>query len=239
MSEATRAAERAEFDALNARCAASPREAALLAAKLRRTPHADKLIGLVNSAINNHAALARLLLADGLSPNTVEADQSLLHIAAFYGSFDVLRLLLESGANANSLDGAGNTPLQGALCCGHLACARELIPHTDLRILSADGMNVLHKSIIANQFEIFKLLLPHFSDDIDVRTIKPRPPCDPDDRYNRTPLMCACAGGYHAMVKALLGGTHKAECQRIQAANEEKARSLVTIIKSTKATPAP
>jgi len=57
-----------------------------------------------------------------------------------------------------------------------LACARKLIPHTDLRIFSADGMNVLHASIIGNNLEIFKLLLPHFADNIDVRTIKPTPP---------------------------------------------------------------
>jgi ankyrin repeat protein len=63
---------------------------------------------------------------------------------------------------------------------------------------------VLHASTIANQLDTFKLLLPHFADDIDVRTIKGRPPADPDSPYNDTPLHLACQGGYHAMVKALL-----------------------------------
>ena len=58
MSEAAMAAQDAEDAALNARCAASPREAANFAAQLRRTPHAQKVTRLINSAIANHAALA-------------------------------------------------------------------------------------------------------------------------------------------------------------------------------------
>jgi len=64
--------------------------------------------------------------------------------------------------------------------------------------------NALHSSIICNQPGIFKLLLPHFADNVDVRTIKRRPPDDPDGPYNSTPLHLACQGGYYAMVKALL-----------------------------------
>ena len=198
------AAQIADWAACNARCAASPREAVLFAVTLRRTPHAEKVKWLVNSTIDNHAALVRLLLADGLSPNTIDAGQSLLRGTAAYGSIDVLRLLLESGADANSCDSLGCTPLQVAVFHGKLACARELIPHTDLRIFNASGNNVLHASIIGNQPEVFKLLLPHFVDDIDVSSIKPRAPADPDGPYKYTPLLLACEGGYHAMVKALL-----------------------------------
>ena len=176
MSEA---ALRAEDAALNARCAANPREAADYAAHLRRTPHAAKERWLWNSPIFNHTALVRLLLADGVSPRTTLPEQgelSVLHMAAQYGSIDVLCLLLKAGADASSSDDYGNTPLTNAVCKGQLACASELILHTDLRIFIASGNNVLHASIIANQPEIFKLLLPHFVDNIDVRTIKPRPP---------------------------------------------------------------
>jgi len=204
MSEAALAARRAEDTALNACCAASPRDAAQYAAFLRTRTHAEKVKWLVNSAILDHAALVRLQLADGLSPNTVHASQSLLHVAAGCGSIDVLCLLLKAGADANSLDSVEDTPLLAAVFHGKLSCARELIPHTDLRIFGADGNNALHKSIIGNQPEIFKLLLPHFADDIDVRTIKGRPPAVTGGPYNGTPLYLACQGGYHAMVKALL-----------------------------------
>jgi len=75
---------------------------------------------------------------------------------------------------------------------------------TDLRIFNASGNNVLHASIICSQPESFKLLLPHFADNVDVCTIKSRPPADIDKAYNATPLYAACQCGYHAMVKALL-----------------------------------
>ena len=207
MSEAAMAALRAEDAALNACCAASPREAANYAALLRRTPRADKEGWLLNNALDNHATLVRLLLADGLSPSTTLPEQgnsSLLHAAAQRGAIDVVRLLLEAGADANYCGEAGSTPLAEAVVRGQLACARELIPHTDLRICNASGNNVLHASIVTNQPEIFKLLLPHFADDIDVRTIKPHPPANPDGPYGNTPLQLACQGGYHAIVKALL-----------------------------------
>jgi len=179
MSEAANSAVRAALAALNARCAANPREVANFAALLRRTPRAEKAEWLFNSAILNHASLVRLLLADGLSPSTTDPEQgqlSVLHFAAQNGAIDVMRLLLEAGAEANSLTNLGDTPLHDAVCDGQLACARELIPHTDLRIFNASGTNVLHSSIICNQPETFKLLLPHFADNIDVRTVKQRPP---------------------------------------------------------------
>jgi len=204
MSEADVAAPNAEWAARNARCAANPREAAQFAATLRRTSHAGKLNWLFNSAIFNYAALVRLMLADGLSPNANKAGQSLLRVAAGYGSIDVVRLLLEAGADTNSCDPTGNTPLLNAISYGEVACARKLIPHTDLRIFAASGHNVQHVSIISNQPEVFKLLLPHFADNVDVRTAKLHPPADPGGAYNCTPLLLACEGGHHAMVKALL-----------------------------------
>jgi len=63
MSEAAVAAACAAWAALNARCAANPREAANYAALLRRTPRDMKERCLFNHALDNHATLVRLLLA--------------------------------------------------------------------------------------------------------------------------------------------------------------------------------
>ena len=200
-------AEKAEYAALNARCAANPREAANFAALLRRNSRADKVQLLLECTVLNLAALVRLLLADGLSASTTIPEQgnaTPLSVAAQSGALDALRVSLEAGAEASSFDGWGVTPLAVAVAQSQLACARELIPHTDLRIFSADGNNVLHASIICNQPEIFKLLLPHFADDVDVRTNKSRPPAETSAPHNHTPLHIACQAGYHAMVKALL-----------------------------------
>jgi len=215
MSEAAEAAQRAGFAALNARCATNPREAANYAALLRRTPRAQKERSLYDSAMFNHATLVRLLLADGLSPSKVHPDRgdtTPMHSAAKSGAMDVLRLLLEAGADARSCNSIGNTPLTEAVSRGQLACARELITHTDLRIFNVSGLNVLHDSVLTNQLECFKLLLPQFADNVDVRTIKSRPPAVTGGPYGNTSLHIACQRGYHAMVKALLaaGASHTA-----------------------------
>ena len=105
MSDAALAAQDAEFATLNARCATNPREAANFAARLRRTPRDMKERCLFNHALDNHDTLVRLLLADGLSPSTTLPEQgnsSLLHAAAQRGAIDVVRLLLEAGADATT-----------------------------------------------------------------------------------------------------------------------------------------
>ena len=108
--------------------AASAREAAQVAALLRSMPRAGKESWLLNSALLNYATLVRLLLADGMSPSTINAEQgnvTPLHAAAEHGALDVLRLLLEAGADANSCNCVGNTPLDEAVGHGQLTCARE------------------------------------------------------------------------------------------------------------------
>ena len=121
------AALRAEYAALNARCAGSPRDAANYAATLRRTPRDAKERVLLNSAFSNSPTLVRLLLADGVSPsvaNLSQGNSTPLHAAAQQGAIDVLRLLLEAGADANSCNCVGNTPLDEAVGHGQLTCAR-------------------------------------------------------------------------------------------------------------------
>ena len=116
---------------------------------------------------NNHATLARLVLAGGqCSPNAVAPlvpPQNLLRIAAGFGWNEVLRVLLEAGADSNVCDDVGNTPLVNAMVHGHEETVRELIPHTNLRIYSADGLCALHNCIICNNSKCFKLLLPHYT----------------------------------------------------------------------------
>ena len=126
MSEAAQAAARAEYDVLNARCAASPREAANYAVMLRLSPRAEKDRWLFDSALYNSATLVRLLLANGLSPSTTNTGQSNmvpLHAAAQGGAIDVVRLLLEAGADANSLSSLGSKPLCNATAASSLAHA--------------------------------------------------------------------------------------------------------------------
>ena len=157
-------------------------------------------------------------------------------MAASNGAIDVVRLLLEAGADAKCCDDVGNTPLRDAVANGHSVLAAELIPHTDLHELNAHGNNVLHSSIINGKPEIFKLLLPQFTDNVDVRTIKSRPPAYPGRPYNSTPLHIACSVGQHAVVKALLaaGASRTAHASNsfscLHTAAEEGHLACVTLL---------
>ena len=221
VSDAAWALELVEDEGLDGRCAADPREAARLAAGLRAHPSADKTSLLFYFVHRNWAKLVQLLLADG-PPSNLAAPAivmaSVVHEAASSGSVEALRLLLLGNVDTDTYDILGNTPLMAAVRRGNPGCTRELLGlHPDLRHLNAGGFNVLHECIIsfppglrttdgsvADRMEIFTTLLPHFKDDIDVRTIQGHTPADPQVTYNRTPLNIACQGGNHAMVKTLL-----------------------------------
>ncbi|WIA32880.1 hypothetical protein OEZ86_006054 [Tetradesmus obliquus] len=72
---------------------------------------------LVMAALSNGPARVRVLLKHGADPNEQSAHsrETGVHIAARYGYIEVLRLLLEGGANPLLLDVAGNSPLDAAL----------------------------------------------------------------------------------------------------------------------------
>ena len=225
MSDAAWALELVEDEGLDGRCAADPREAARVAAALRARPSADKPSLLFYFAQRNCEKLVQLLLADGLSPNTIYPEHgmsTLMHVAARAGSVGVLRLLLLVSVDAMSRDVLGNTPLMVAVREGNLVCTCDLLGWhlghrtLDLRQFNAGGFNVLHECMfsslpvsfttdvsVTDRTEILKLLLPHFAD-IDVRTVKGRPPAVPDGPYDCTPLHIACGNGLHAIAKALL-----------------------------------
>ena len=68
---------------------------------------------LRDSILENDFARAQAVLRKGTC-NVNESDgagRSLLHLAACRGNPQIIRMLLEEGANAKSLDNHGNTPL--------------------------------------------------------------------------------------------------------------------------------
>jgi Ankyrin repeats (3 copies) len=73
-----------------------------------------------------------------------------------------VRLLVERGAEVDSRDKWGWTPLYG---CGHLEVSRMLIDHgANVNTRQLDGWTPLGVSVIMGQLEIVELLLEHGAD---------------------------------------------------------------------------
>ena len=120
-----------------------------------------------------------------------------------------LYALLELGASANVCDGLGNTPLVHAVIMDNEPIARVLLPHTNVHLVNGSGINAFHASSHQGRLSYLKLLLPHFLDDVDVRTVQARivPGVDNPNvgkPHNCTALTLACVGGHHRIVRELL-----------------------------------
>ena len=120
------------------------------------------------------AALGRLdLLRDHLSADPAAVDSrspegfAPLHLAAFFGGADTVRLLLAAGADANADDAnaPGVHPLHSAAAvCDHGAVARAAARRRAGRLPPAGGFTALHAAAHADDPELARLLLDHGAD---------------------------------------------------------------------------
>ena len=84
---------------------------------------------LVNAAIDRDTEKVRTLLNAGADVNgrlSMTGDTA-LHWAAYYGSIDIIKLLLEKGADVNAVNGARETPLNSAARGNHADIIKFLI----------------------------------------------------------------------------------------------------------------
>jgi hypothetical protein len=94
--------------------------------------------------------------ACGLSP---------LHWAAAYGFVDVVKILLEHGADVNPRNVDGITPLHLATVAGHVDVARILLEHgADVNTKNEDNQTPLHYAAIEGHAVVARLLLEHGAD---------------------------------------------------------------------------
>ena len=172
------------------------------------------------AAFRGHVEVVKLLLEHGADPNAEdEAGRTPLHAAMFYGCIEVakhvymhclqqrqvslvevVKLLLQHGADPDARDKYGRTPLHDAACLGHVEIVKLLLElGADPNAQDKNGETPLHTALsrcnveVVKRLEVVKLLLEHGADP----TVK--------DRNRNTPLDVARREGHRAIVSLIEG----------------------------------
>jgi len=139
---------------------------------------------LLAALAGDHFLTAQLLHDNGADPNIRGyVDRTPLHSATYYGLPDMVKKLLEYGADANARDVDGETPLSLASEGVNLkdpSAIRLLLQHgVDVNAQRKNGSTPLHQASSWGALEVARLLLDHGAD------------AELKDNEGRTPLQVA------------------------------------------------
>src|SRR6476620_4679866 len=158
-------------------------------------------------------ASTRTILASGFNPNTRDnMGATALHDAVWTGHVDLVRLLLDHGADPNIPHAEGlSTPLHYAAIKGNAPIASMLIQHgADVKVADRAGSTALHLAAARGYVDVVRLL------------IERKAPLDRKDRSGSTPLDAAAWKGYRETAAVLI-----AAGSNVNAVNDENgARPL-------------
>jgi len=131
--------------------------------------------------------------------------QSALCLAARFGKARSLKAMLDGDADGNAADSFGNTALMEAVMSKQKACARMLLPHSNLGATSRQGKTAFHISVNTGNWDCFSMLVKR-TGDLDERMVQG---IDPESGetlvgFGRTALYLACEKGQHDMAAVLL-----------------------------------
>jgi len=175
-------------------------------AKLRAMLPDAKAQRVIEYAQQDCGNLIRCALAAGCSAEARDADgHPALCLAARYGKVRSLKALLDGGADGNAAGSFGNTALMTAVMFKQKACARMLLPHSNLGATNKKGKNALHISVTVGNWDCFSMLVKRVGD-LDSRTVQGIDPKteEPLRGFGWTALHCACLRGQHDMAAVLL-----------------------------------
>ncbi|ABK44143.1 Ankyrin repeat-like protein [Magnetococcus marinus MC-1] len=123
---------------------------------------------LHNAAINNELACAEALLGSGKGDVDARAEHILtaLNMAVIQGHVEMVKLLLEKGADATLADEDGNTPLHVAAIKNELVCAEALLASgkVDVDARGNHSRTALNMAVRKGHVEMVKLLLEKGAD---------------------------------------------------------------------------
>ncbi|MCJ1279828.1 hypothetical protein MMC21_007652 [Puttea exsequens] len=149
----------------------------------------------------NGIKIARLLLEFEADTSILDfhTGASPLSVAAQRGYCQIIRILLESGADLDLKDREGRTALLRAVNRGEIDAVRELMDHSvDLESIDNNGQTLLHGAAIKGYTDIARLLL-------EGRPPKLKCICpNVRDRYGMTPLHWAARYNFASTASLLL-----------------------------------
>lgn len=162
------------------------------AAKMMDLMEQRGVIGPKQGSSLYHAVL-KSPAAEKATEQRFPSDPDILQ-AALLGNTAQLRHLLNTGANANSTNSHGDTPLMLAIWGKHTACVKELLDHgADVNQPNSEGRTPLFCAALTGHSESLRLLLG-----------VPGIYVNWQNRYGWTPLCAAVDNGHTDCVKLLL-----------------------------------
>jgi ankyrin repeat protein len=118
---------------------------------------------LIVATLRGHARVVQVLLELGLNPNHIGS--LLIHVAITEGHDQILRMLLESGADRFAVDDAQRNPLHKTTLYGRETAARQLLEHVaDIDALDASTKRPLDIAVSLGSETFVRLLIDHGAD---------------------------------------------------------------------------
>jgi len=150
---------------------------------------------LCDAAYNGNLEMCELLLKAGANVNGEGTFSTALQTASMYNHPEIVKLLLEHGAETDHKDFKGNTSLILAASEGNIEIVKMLLAHgADIQAKNNGGWTALMQAALFGRMETMKYLLEHGANANDKA----------ESERNITVLMLACDSGKEESVKLLL-----------------------------------